>query len=472
MKHLLTLTAVLTWLVMVAVLVERQRPPAAIDLANLPPVPAESTDRVEEWFGVYQGRKKLGHAHRVAVRTPAGHRFEDETSLTLAMLGTPQPFTTALVADTDGGYALRAFRFSLVSPATRFTASGTSDGSRLEVQQGDATPLVIPLREPVHLPSTLRPRLAATKPAPGARYQYQAFSPLTLRNEPIVVTVDGPDRVGDQEALRITEEHQGMRARVWLAEDGGVLREEAMLGFVLEREPRERALAGVDASGLLDLPMAMRIPLAGTIAEPRTRATLALRVSGDAADRIPDDPPRQHVHDGVLHVRREALPTAAGHPPAGDLAPSPFIEADDPAIVARAREIVGDAPDASSRARRLVTWVHVHMTQEPAMTVPSAREVLRTLRGDCNEHAVLLAALARAAGIPARVAAGAVFLDDGFYYHAWNELWVGGWVSADAVFDQLPVDATHVKLIDGGPERHLLLAGLVGRLAFAAEPDS
>src|SRR5207247_2540830 len=104
-----------------------------------------------------------------------------------------------------------------------------------------------------------------------------------------------------------------------------------------------------------------------------------------------------------------------------------------------------------------------------AAAVPSAREVLAARRGDCNEHAVLLAALARAAGIPARVVAGAIYLDGAFYYHAWTELWLGTWVSADAVFRQLPTDATHVKLLEGGPERHMELAGIVGELRFTAE---
>jgi transglutaminase-like putative cysteine protease len=115
--------------------------------------------------------------------------------------------------------------------------------------------------------------------------------------------------------------------------------------------------------------------------------------------------------------------------------------------------------------------VDAHVVDEPSVTVPSAREVLARRRGDCNEHAVLLAALARAAGIPARVVAGAVYANDGFYYHAWTELWLGRWVSADAAFGQLPADATHVKLLEGGPERHLALAGVIGRLAFAVEED-
>jgi transglutaminase-like putative cysteine protease len=130
---------------------------------------------------------------------------------------------------------------------------------------------------------------------------------------------------------------------------------------------------------------------------------------------------------------------------------------------------VGDGDDAVAAARRLVAWVHGHVAQEPSVTVPSARAVLAAGRGDCNEHAVLLTALARAAGIPARVVAGAVYANDGFYYHAWTELWLGGWISADAVFDQIPTDATHVKLMDGGPERHLALVNVIGRLAFAVE---
>jgi transglutaminase-like putative cysteine protease len=44
----------------------------------------------------------------------------------------------------------------------------------------------------------------------------------------------------------------------------------------------------------------------------------------------------------------------------------------------------------------------------------------------------------RAAGVPARVVAGIAYANDGFYYHAWNEVWLDRWVSVDAVFDQMP----------------------------------
>ena len=470
MKRPLTLAVFVWWLVMLALLVRKHAAPTGTDVALLPSAAASSRD---EWFGIYQGDHKVGYARRSVVTTGEGYDVRDDSTLALALLGVPQRVTTSLAAETDAQFGLRAFHFALVSPAATFTASGTSDGHRLEVRYGTGDrqdTLAIPLAEPIHLATTFRPRIAAARPAPGTRFTHAVFSPLTLRSEPVTTVVQGRETVDGIETLRVTEEEQGVRTQVWLTDDGRAVREEAMLGLILRAEPREAALGGLDDATPLDVAMVARIPLHGTIASPRTVAALTLRVSGPAAGSVPDDPPRQRMRAGVLRIEREPAPVPGSVSPRGDdpyRKPSPFIESDDPAIVARARAIVGDEPDAVRRAERLLHWVATSMTKEPSATVPSAREVLRVLRGDCNEHAVLLTALARAAGIPARMVAGAVYLDGAFLYHAWSELWLGRWVSADAVFEQMPADATHVKLLEGGPERHLGLAGLVGGLAFA-----
>jgi transglutaminase-like putative cysteine protease len=83
--------------------------------------------------------------------------------------------------------------------------------------------------------------------------------------------------------------------------------------------------------------------------------------------------------------------------------------------------------------------------------------------GDCNEHAVLFAALARAAGIPADVEAGLVYQDGRFYYHAWNTLYLDQWVTADTVIGQFPADVTHVRFVRG-TESQIDLMPLIGRL--------
>jgi len=425
----------------------------------------------------------------VATRS-GGYAFAEDSVVALAMLGVPQTLRSALRAETDDGFALRTFRYTLVTPATTFTVSGTSDDHTLRARygpKGQEADLVLPLTEPIALPSTLRPRILAEHPAPGTRYSLPVFSPLTIRSEPLTVVVEAHERLetraGLVDTIRIAEEHQSVKTHAWIDPDGNVVREESLLGFTLEREPRQQAMTGVDQHAPLDLVAASGIPLAGTIAAPRTLASLTLRVSGQAAATIPSAPPRQTRVDDLLHVSRETLPVETpplgpvapdldGGAPAAALAASPFVESDDPAIRTQARAIAGDASDPRIIARRLVDWVYAEVEKAPSVTVPSAREVLASRRGDCNEHAVLLAALARAAGIPARIIAGAVYANDGFYYHAWNELWVGAWVSADAVFDQLPADATHVKLIEGGLERQVALAGIIGQLAFAVVEET
>lgn len=492
MKHLLTVLVVVLWIGMVAVLVQKQVPQHSTPLTELAELPPGASREREEWFGVFQSGQKIGYSHRVVARTEGGYSFHEDSSFTLAMLGTVQNLQTTLAAETDASYGLESFRFGLISPAASFAASGKNEGKRLVVRYGPSgseSQLEIPLTEPIHLPSTLRPRLVRSDAPPGTRYTASVFSPLTMRNEPITLVMEGRETVqtpdGPVEAIRVSEKHQGIEASAWLAPDGTVLREQGTLGFTLERvASREAALAGISAAAPIDLVSKTRIPITGLIESPRELASLRLRMTGAALDRVPDDPPRQRVQADVLRISREAMPggLAPGMPPRGADAvalasyidPSPFIESDDPAIVSLARAIVGGEQDPVVAARKLVAWVNLNLVKEPALTVPSAREVAKSRRGDCNEHAVLLTALARAVGIPSRVVAGAVYGDlgdpgdPGFYYHAWSELWLGSWVSADAVFDQMPVDATHVKLLEGGPERHIALAEVIGQLQFQA----
>jgi hypothetical protein len=481
MKRMLSLLAVASWVAMVVLLIRKQ---AAAPLRDASWLPVAAVDERDEWFGVYHDGEKVGHAHRVAAGTTDGYALYEDCVVALAMLGTPQTLRTSLAAETDASFALRRFRFTLISPAAVFSATGTTDGEHLSVTygaEGERERLSIPVTGPIYLPSTLRPRVLAGDLASGTRYAVPVFNPLTLRNEPMTVTVEGRETLagsdGPVEAIRLAEEHQGVRVRAWLASDGAVLREESVLGFTLERESSERALTKAGAGTPVDLTAVSRIPFSGRIDDPRGAARLVLRLRAAPAGGIPDDPPRQRVTADVVEITREALPTAAPLSIAPQALASlraytiaaPFIESDDPAVVAEARAIVGAATDATSAARRLVAWVAAHVETTPSVTVPSARAVLVTRRGDCNEHAVLLTALARAAGIPARVVAGAVYALDGFYYHAWTELWLGRWVSADSVFAQMPADATHIKLVEGGPEQHVALAALVGRLDLALE---
>ena len=149
------------------------------------------------------------------------------------------------------------------------------------------------------------------------------------------------------------------------------------------------------------------------------------------------------------------------------LKPTIFIQSDHLKIRQKLKEIVAPGDTSEIKARKIVAWIHRNLEKRPVLSVPNALETLENRVGDCNEHAVLLAAFARAAGIPAEVEAGVVYLRGRFYYHAWNVVYLsewGGWVTADAVLGQMPADVTHVRFVRGDTEQQLDLLGLIGRV--------
>jgi transglutaminase-like putative cysteine protease len=170
---------------------------------------------------------------------------------------------------------------------------------------------------------------------------------------------------------------------------------------------------------------------------------------------------------------RKLQPAAADPSVARFSGPEPFIESDDPQIVAEATKAVGAGDTPRVRAERLVRYVNALLEKKPTVSLPSAREVLRTKVGDCNEHTALYVAMARAAGIPARIAVGLAFSNGAFYYHAWPEVYLdegrgrGLWLPVDPTFNQFPADTLHLRLARGSLADQARILPLIGKLEIA-----
>jgi hypothetical protein len=159
--------------------------------------------------------------------------------------------------------------------------------------------------------------------------------------------------------------------------------------------------------------------------------------------------------EGVWDLRVRSLEPAAPRerPLAVDaslrpyLAPSGYLQSDDPRLAAKALEIAGAEKDSWRAARLLESWVGSRVRSNNLRTAfASAKEVFEDLEGDCTEFAVLLAAMARAAGIPSRLVAGLVYYEQSFVGHMWTEVYAGEWVPLDATRPQGRVDADHIAL--------------------------
>jgi transglutaminase-like putative cysteine protease len=147
-----------------------------------------------------------------------------------------------------------------------------------------------------------------------------------------------------------------------------------------------------------------------------------------------------------------------------ELSPEPLLQSDNADIRAQAAKIVGAEKDPRKAAALLTSWVHDKMAKEYIVGVPDAAQILKTMRGDCNEHTQLFLALSRAAGVPARAAAGLAYVDGRFFYHAWPEVWLGQWVAVDPTFGQFPADAAHLRFTIGGLARQAMLVRLIGTI--------
>lgn len=464
-----------------------QRPgPSPFQGSGLPSeLPPEAS---EAWQGIYRNDRKIGYAVRRRHVTEDGFRVEHRALLRLEMMGASRVVQTRVSAHTDRRLRLRDFRFEVTSGPVSFEAEGESRDGSLEVRflPGDRT-FTVPLEGPVVLPQTLPERLEAESLRTGRRFEYAMFDPMAARPERLELVVGSLVRVEisgeDREVYEVTQRYRGSEFLLWVSPEGEVLRERGPLGLTLVREERAEALAGGFGGGeALDLVSAAAIPAGREIPDPRALDTLTVRISGIPEGHTVSWPPRQVLEGDRLAIRREEPARLASYelPYGGEgfseeLGSTPFVQSDDVRIRRQAREVLDGETDAVTAARKLGRWVHDHLAKVPMVSVPTAVGVLESKQGDCNEHAVLYASLARAAGLPSRIVAGTVYMPEegggagAFFYHAWVEVWLGEWIAVDPTFGQLPADATHVKFLEGGPESHGRLLALIGRLEMTVE---
>lgn len=124
-----------------------------------------------------------------------------------------------------------------------------------------------------------------------------------------------------------------------------------------------------------------------------------------------------------------------------------YIQAEHPAIRTKAAEVINGEVNAWKAAQKLCRWVYKNIHDKNLKVgFGSALQTLGSLEGDCTEHTVLMIAMARAVGIPARVCAGLVFQQDAFYYHFWPEVYIGKWVAMEPTLGQIQADANHIQL--------------------------
>jgi hypothetical protein len=442
-----------------------------------------------QWCGVYYRGEKVGFTVRQTVPVADGFELQEDGQLEMTLLGATTAAKIHTAARVDEAFLLRSFEFSLdpgtgairvegrVEPhgpsggaATRLIVSVTSSGNT-RTDEHD-------LAEPPMLTLNMGRRLATEGLTTGTRHEWMVFDPATLQNAPVVLEVGGRElvRIGDARtaAFRVDVEFAGLHTVSWVTDTGEVVREESPLGLLTVREPAARAtvmaVPGQIQSDLLRA--AAVVPETNEpIDEPANVLRLRMRLAGADLSNPDLQGTGQRVDGDIVEIG-EPQPVGPGpeHDIARYLQPEALVESDAPEIRSESLKAIGDVTDRRAQAERLVRYVNGLLDKKPTVSIPSAREVLRTKIGDCNEHTALYVAMARAIGIPARIAVGLAYVRDAFYYHAWAEVYIesatgrGAWVPADPTFNQFPADRTHLRLARGGLDKQTAILPLIGRL--------
>jgi hypothetical protein len=444
----------------------------------------------EYWSGIVFNGEKIGFSHLALAAAAAPGEFElrSDAAFVLRFMGYDKRVNLkardVVTADLD----IVAFEYEYVIDGNALALAGRRDGDALDVtltRGGETTRERIAHSGPLHpqAASALYPALHGL--AVGREYRYPVYSGELMKVAPLAQRVlayeNSPLFAG--EAFRIETTLEGYRVETWVSARGAPLLEIAMNGVMisgLEDEARAKsyltAASFNKSEALLDFALVRPDrPL------PSPRRITRLDVALTGAPRAPPSDERQRcASDGAAFACTvRALAAASASSTSSDpryLASTLPVAARDPAIRAQATAIVAGVADSREQVRALIAWIEKNVRTSPS-DVWTAQDVLATREAECQGHAILYAAFARALGIPTRVVNGLVYSEDlnGFLYHAWAESFVGGaWLAVDPTFAQIPADATHVKLLEGETLDELApLADWIGRLKLrilAAEP--
>jgi len=488
----LSLVVIVTWLGVMAVLVHQSYAQAGGNLAT----DLARYGSSAQWRGVYYRGEKIGFTVGQTVPLDAtgngdgngGFELQEDGQLQMSLLGVHTFTKLKTRARVDRSFELQSFEFALDPGTGPITITGEIRDRELamSITSGGATRTEVrTLAERPMLTLNLVRRLANAGLTPGAKHKWMVFDPATLRNAPVTVSVGEREVVrggaAPIPAFRVEMEFTGLRTTAWITDTGEIVREESPLGFITVRETADQAQAlavsGRMRRDLLESAAVVpeieaKTPPLPPIGDPRSVRRLRMRVTG--ADLTAPDlqGAGQRVSGNMVEI--VDAQSIVARPPDGDLAPflvpEPLIESDDPEIRAAADEAVRGVSSPRARAEALTRYVNATLQKKPTVSIPSAREVLRTKIGDCNEHTALFVAMSRSLGLPSRIAVGLAYVRGAFYYHAWPEVYIedranrGYWLPVDPTFNQFPADATHLRLARGGLEKQAAILPMIGNL--------
>ena len=493
---LVVLSAIIpvVWVILMGVLYYRHSGRSILE--NDPKVSISDPSQVilrEDWKGLYLNQQKLGHSHTL-LKTVSGYgdtiyEISNEVTMNMILGGTRQQIN--MVEDTflDRKMSIKSFQFELKTAGAVTKVTGNYSRGTLKVKNeglGGSNSNTIKMDQPPFSTSAINLFLLQEKFPIGKKYKLPVFEPNSMGLTTIELEILRKETITlkgkKYETYLVMQRFGSYVQQSWIDPKGAVIKESVVIGGLTMdsiQEPEEIAIAIQPGQRPMeDLLYQTMVQVTGNIPEPRKTNELTFKLYGVGTTILPAGGnlhtllpnPDTTANYQLIKVRSLGLldsKPVRKYKPENKLVylrPSQLIQSNDPDIIQQARTITSTATDTKKAVELIVLWMNKNIDKKLLISIPNAKDVLHSREGDCNEHATLFAAFARALGIPTKICIGIVYVNDGFFYHAWNEVWIGEWIPIDSTFEQTRVDATHIKLLEGDLDQANQIVQYLGKI--------
>jgi hypothetical protein len=408
-------------------------------------------------LGIYSGDQRVGKLRLARVKgTWKGEdnavRLSEEVDLRLSFRGDRFKVSSSQVSWIGEGMDLEASRGSMDFGAGSWetTAIKVKDRTydREQVVSGSRTRDRIVIPEGATLSDVLPLYFMSSGLEEGEKEDLTVYN-LTLGQEfPMLVEYRG--KKDDGRLFAFT--YWGMEERLWLDDTGMAVKEDMALGVNARNPGTDEQQGYLPLEKVLSLSAVPGVGIPGDLSE-LDEAVLLL----EGTFRKPHEGRWQHVSSEgdltAVTVRKPVIPPPGRRTPDMDLMPTDTVGLDPESGRIRdlAEDIAGPVDDPWEKAVALGKWVNEEIGKSMRECF-SAVQVLEAGEGECQSHSLLMVALARAAGLPARFAYGVVYLPDRgvFGFHTWVQVHTGEWIPMDPTLGNFPAGPDHLTLAVGG----------------------
>ena len=454
---------------------------------------AETTK--ERWYVVRVDGKKMGHQRSITRISAERVRQTEILDIEMDRGGEKAAlFSESMTEETPAGKPIGfAVRFRASAQETLTQGKLRADG-QIElietVDQKARTPRLIALEPGALFPhgTLLKLRQAGLKP--GSVVDFLAFDPTVMASMKVHTKVLSKAlRQTVEGELELLEVQQIMsiagtqvESNAWVNANFDVYEMQTNIGGLSMQmllSTRASALADNETANYF-LEQFVRSPRALGAQEQRDGLSYTIKLGKNAGNTALPQTDEQDVQQTAEGLQVNICERCGNAPEAERSAKnlrefsqaSAWLQSDDPVLKQAAVKQIGTAKTELEKMQRLQEFVSAHISESNLSTgYASAKEAFENRTGDCTEHALLLAAMARAVGIPSRVVGGLAYSPEylgqnsSFIPHAWTQAYVGGrWRSFDAALGEF--DAGHIALsiTDGSPTSSFAGAALLGNV--------